>query len=67
VARTMDRNFVLQGVAPGEYALLALDGGDRLEYANPEVLGPYLSNAEHVTVRAHGNVVASVGLTSAGK
>ena len=41
-ARAMRGNFTIPGVPPGDYAILALDGGDRLEYANPEVLDPYL-------------------------
>jgi len=63
-ARAMRGNFTIPGVPPGDYAILALDGGDRLEYANPEVLDPYLSDADHVTVRAHGTVTVNLGLTS---
>jgi len=41
--------------------LLAFDGVDRLEYENPEVLNPYLSKAEHITLQPHG--IANVNLS----
>jgi len=63
-ARTMQGNFAIPGIPPGDYAILALDGGDRLEYADPEILNPYLSDAEHVSVRPHTTVTVNLGLTS---
>ena len=57
-------NFTIPGVAPGDYSILALDEGERLEYDNPEVLNPYLSDAEHVSVQPHGTVMVNLGLTS---
>lgn len=59
--RTMQGKFQFQGVPPGDYALFALDHADQLEYANPEVLNPYLSKAEHISLQPHGT--ASVKLT----
>jgi hypothetical protein len=53
--------FEIDSVAPGDYLLLALDGVDRLEYENPEVLNPYLSKAEHITLQPHG--IANVNLS----
>jgi Carboxypeptidase regulatory-like domain len=53
--------FQFQGIAPGDYSLIALDRADQLEYANPEVLNPYLSKAEHLSLQAHGT--ANVNLT----
>jgi hypothetical protein len=53
--------FQFQGVAPGDYAVLAFDGIDKLEYGNPEVLNPYLSKAAHISLQPHGT--ASVNLT----
>ena len=38
-------------LAPGEYAVLAFDSIEGLEYMNPEVLRNYFSKAAHVTVR----------------
>jgi hypothetical protein len=61
--RTM-HNFAIPGVPPGDYAILALDGADRLEYADPEILNPYLSDAEHVSVRPRATVTVNLGLTS---
>jgi Carboxypeptidase regulatory-like domain len=60
----MQGNFTIPGVPPGEYLILALNDGDQLEYANPDVLSPYLSDAGQVTVRARGNVTVNLGLTS---
>lgn len=61
-----DGKFDFQGVAPGDYQLLALDQADQLEYANPEILNAYLSKAIHINVQAHGTanlnlVVSPVG------
>jgi hypothetical protein len=64
VARVMQGSFSIPGIPPGDYAIVALDGGDGLEYADPEILNPYLSDAEHVTVRPHATVTVNLGLTS---
>jgi len=63
-ARQMQGNFAFPGVPPGDYAILALDEGDRLEYANPEVFNPYLPDAEHVSLRPHETVTVNLALTS---
>ena len=60
----MQGNFTIPGVPPGEYLILALNDGDQLEYANPDVLSAYLSDAGQVTVRTRGNVTVNLGLTS---
>jgi hypothetical protein len=62
--RTMQGNFAFPGIPPGDYEILALDGGDRLEYADPEILNPYLSDAEPVSVRPRATVTVNLGLTS---
>ena len=62
--RPMQGNFSIPGVAPGDYAIVALDEGESLEYDNPEVLNAYLSDAERVSVRPHGTVMVNLGLTS---
>jgi Carboxypeptidase regulatory-like domain len=62
--RTMQGNFAIPGVPPGDYEILALDGADRLEYADPEILNPYLSDAEHVSVRPRATLTVNLGLTS---
>jgi hypothetical protein len=63
-AGAMQGNFAMPGIPPGDYVILALDGGDRVEYADPEILNPYLSDAEHVSVRPHATVTVNLGLTS---
>jgi hypothetical protein len=53
--------FEIDGVAPGDYLLLAFDQVDRLEYENPEVLNQYLSKAQHISLQPHG--IANVNLS----
>jgi Carboxypeptidase regulatory-like domain len=53
--------FEMDGVTPGDYLLLAFEGEDRLQYENPEVLNPYLSKAEHISLQPHG--IANVNLS----
>lgn len=60
-------SFSLSGVPPGDYLILALDNGDQLEYANPDVLEPFLSDAEQVSVPARAQVTINLGLTPAGR
>jgi hypothetical protein len=60
-------NFTITGVPPGDYVILALNDGDRLEYANPDVLDPYLSDAEQISVRARGTAILNLGLTAVEK
>jgi hypothetical protein len=59
--------FEIDGVAPGDYLLLAFDGMDRLEYENPEVLNPYLSKAEHISLQPHGIANVNLNLSPAGR
>ena len=63
-ARPMQGYFAIPGIPPGDYEIVALDGGNQLEYADPEILNPYLSDAEHVTVRPQATVTVNLGLTS---
>jgi Carboxypeptidase regulatory-like domain len=53
--------FEIDGVAPGDYMLLAFDGSGRLDYEDPEALNPYLSKAERISLQPHG--IANVNLT----
>ena len=39
------------GFAPGDYSILAVDHAQNLEYTNPEVIGPYLTHAQHVSLQ----------------
>jgi len=63
-AKPMQGYFAIPGIPPGEYVIVALDGGDQLEYADPEILNPYLSDAEHITLPPHATVTVNLGLTS---
>ena len=63
-ARAMQGYFAIPGIPPGDYVIVALDGGDQLEYADPEILNPYLSDAEHITLPPHATVTVNLGLTS---
>jgi hypothetical protein len=60
-------NFAISGVPPGDYEILALNDGDRLEYANPDVLNPYLADAEQISIRSRGTAMVNLGLTAVEK
>jgi hypothetical protein len=49
-------------LAPGDYAVLAFDRVTGIEYANPEVMSPYLPNATRVSVAANGESRVTVNL-----
>jgi len=66
-ARTEGGRFEIQGVPPGEYAVVAIDHGDQLEYMNPDILNPYLSDAQHVSVRTNGNATVNLSLIPKGR
>ncbi len=43
-------DITINGIAPGDYLLYAFDNPEKLEYSNPETLGPYSSQAVPVTI-----------------
>ena len=45
-------DFAQSGLAPGEYDVIAVDRGDALEYANPEVMSKYLTRGTHIALQA---------------
>ena len=45
-----DGTFTLLNVKPGRYSLIAVDNGHDLEYHDPGVLRPYLSQAQTVEI-----------------
>jgi hypothetical protein len=45
-------DFAQSALAPGEYDVIALDRGDALEYANPEVMSKYLTRGTHIALQA---------------
>jgi len=44
-------DYFMPVLAPGDYAVLALDHAEDLEYTNPDALRPYLSKAQHVVLQ----------------
>jgi hypothetical protein len=62
-----DGEFQFSMLAPGDYRILAFDHIERLEYRNPEVLEPYLSRANRVTVQASEQGKAAVELIAMGQ
>jgi len=53
----------MSGLAPGAYSVIALDHVDGLEYISPEVIGPYLSNAQHVVLQPNQKLELNLDLT----
>jgi len=45
-------DFAQSGLASGEYDVIAVDRGDALEYANPEVMSKYLTRGTHIALQA---------------
>ena len=46
--------FVIHSLAPGDYQVFAFDHAESIEYANPDVLQNYASQAAHVTCLTSG-------------
>jgi hypothetical protein len=62
-ATAIEGKFRFAGVPPGDYSLLALDHADQLEYADPEVLNPYLSRATHIRLQSPGTASVNLNLS----
>lgn len=65
--RAQSGSFDIQGVPPGEYAAVAIERGDQLEYMNPDVLNPYLADAQHLSVKPNGNSTVNLSLIPKGR
>lgn len=59
-------SFSVDQVRPGEYSVLAIQQAGDLEYKNPDVLGPYLSRAAHVTVAPRQEVNINLEMIPSG-
>jgi hypothetical protein len=46
----LDGSFNLQGVAPGTYNIIAIQDGWDMDWALPEVIAPYLTKAQTITI-----------------
>jgi len=55
-----DGTFSLGGILPGDYVLLALKDGWDLEWSNSEVLRPYLSAGQKMSIAANQSVKVTV-------
>ena len=58
--------FSLSGIAPGEYLVFAFDHIDNVEYASPDALRPYVSEASHVTLTANQSAKVELDLIHTG-
>jgi len=59
--------FQLSLLPPGTYKILAVDHLDRLEYANPEAVKKYLSNAREVTLSPDQSAKIDLELVKVGE
>jgi hypothetical protein len=55
-----DGTFTLAPVVPGKYTILAIQDGWELEWANPEVLKPYLAQGLVIQVEPKGKYEVKV-------
>jgi len=55
-----DGTFNLAGILPGEYVLMAVKDGWDLEWAKPEVLRPYLSAGQKISIAASQSIKVTV-------
>ncbi len=57
-----DGSFDFRNVPAGRYFLFAVDD-TAFEYANPAMVGPYLTSAKSVTIEAHGASTERISIT----
>jgi hypothetical protein len=55
-----DGTFSLGGILPGDYVLLAIKDGWDLEWSNSDVLRPYLSTGQKMSIAANQSVKVTV-------
>ncbi len=59
-----DGSFDLRNIPAGRYLLFAVDD-TAFEYANPDVIRPYLASAKSITIEAHSTSTEQIPLTAA--
>ena len=57
----LDGTFVLHGVMPGSYTLLAIEDGWELDWSKPGVIGAYLKKGQKVEVGNQGTRPINLG------
>ncbi len=57
-----DGTFTLAGILPGHYRLVAIERGWELEWANPQVLAPFLLKSRPVDVRGNDHLQGTIEL-----
>ncbi len=57
----LDGTFVLHGVVPGSYTLLAIEDGWELDWSKPGVIGAYLKKGQKVEVGNQGTRPINLG------
>jgi hypothetical protein len=58
-----DGSFFFSNLAPGNYSVVALDNADGLDYANPDVVNQYSSEATHVSLQPNDRSQVAVQIT----
>jgi hypothetical protein len=59
--------FVIHSLAPGDYQVFAFDHAESIEYANPDVLQNYASQAAHVTLAPNQRAKVTLELIRTGE
>ena len=57
-----DGTFTLAGILPGHYRLVAIERGWELEWANPQLLAPFLLKSRPVEVRGNDHLQGAIEL-----
>jgi hypothetical protein len=57
-----DGTFTLPDIVPGRYTLIALDGGNELEYSNPAAIQPYLAHGQILNIARDGKYRVTANL-----
>ncbi|MGC2108809.1 MAG: carboxypeptidase regulatory-like domain-containing protein [Candidatus Korobacteraceae bacterium] len=66
-AQYFSGGFNISGLAPGDYLVFAFDRTESLEFANPEALQAYASQAAHITLTPGQKAQIVLDLISTGK
>jgi hypothetical protein len=63
-APTEDGKFHFEGIAPGDYALIAVAATEQSDYTNLDGLNPDLSHATRISLQARGKTSVNLTLSS---